>query len=81
MPRYTTLISVAELKALQAAGEPLMVFDCSFDLMKPEAGEQSYLASHIPGAVYANLDTALSARHGAPGPTGTLTAPGMWLAR
>ena len=74
MPRYTTLISVAELKALQAAGEPLMVFDCSFDLMKPEAGEQSYLASHIPGAVYANLDTALSARHGAPGPTGTLTA-------
>ena len=30
-----------------------MVFDCSFDLMKPAAGEQQYLQAHIPGAVYA----------------------------
>jgi thiosulfate/3-mercaptopyruvate sulfurtransferase len=71
---YTTLISVEQLQALQHGGQPLMVFDCSFELMNPEAGEQHYLAAHIPGAVYANLDTALSARHGAPGPGGTLTA-------
>ena len=37
-----------------------MVFDCSFDLMNPAAGEEQYRKAHIPGAVYANLDTDLS---------------------
>ena len=37
-----------------------MVFDCSFDLMNPAAGEEQYRQAHIPGAVYAHLDTALS---------------------
>jgi len=67
---YTTLISVDALAALQTSGAPLMVFDCSFDLMKPEAGAQQYRAAHIPGAVYANLDTDLSAKHGVPGAHG-----------
>ncbi|MDP2769978.1 MAG: rhodanese-like domain-containing protein, partial [Giesbergeria sp.] len=71
---YTTLISVPELQALASSGAPLMVFDCSFDLTAPAAGEQQYLAEHIPGAVYAHLDNALSARHGAPGATGTIVA-------
>jgi thiosulfate/3-mercaptopyruvate sulfurtransferase len=57
---YTTLITAEELKALRASGAPLMVFDCSFDLMNPAAGEEQYRQAHIPGAVYANLDTALS---------------------
>lgn len=69
---YTTLISVPELQALQASGAPLMVFDCSFDLAQPSAGAQQYEAAHIPGAVYAHLDTALSALHGAPGAHGTV---------
>jgi thiosulfate/3-mercaptopyruvate sulfurtransferase len=56
----TTLISVDELKALQASGAPLMIFDCSFELMNPAAGEEAYRQAHIPGAVYANLDTDLS---------------------
>ena len=59
---FTTLIDVAQLKALQSSGAPLMVFDCSFDLMNPQAGPQMYQESHIPGAVYAHLDTALSAK-------------------
>ncbi len=59
---HTTLISVEQLQALQASGAPLMVLDCTFDLMKPELGEQQYREAHIPGAVYANLDTALSAK-------------------
>jgi thiosulfate/3-mercaptopyruvate sulfurtransferase len=67
---FTTLVSAAELRALQAAGTPLMVFDCSFDLMKPESGAQQYAASHIPGALHADLDTALSAKHGKPGAHG-----------
>ena len=57
---YTTLISAEQLMALQGSGTPLMVFDCSFDLMNPAAGEEQYRKAHIPGAVYANLDTALS---------------------
>jgi len=57
---YTTLISALQLKALQASGAPLMIFDCSFDLMNPAAGEEQYRKAHVPGAVYANLDTALS---------------------
>jgi thiosulfate/3-mercaptopyruvate sulfurtransferase len=57
---YTTLISASELRAVQAGGRPLMIFDCSFDLMNPAAGEEQYRKAHIPGAVYANLDTDLS---------------------
>ena len=67
---YTTLVSVEQLRELQAAKARLMVFDCSFDLMKPEAGAQQYAAAHIPGAVYANLDSDLSAKHGVPGAQG-----------
>jgi thiosulfate/3-mercaptopyruvate sulfurtransferase len=57
---YTTLISADELKHLQASDVPLMIFDCSFELMNPAAGEEQYRKSHIPGAVYADLDSALS---------------------
>ena len=75
---YTTLISAEQLQALMAGrlASQLRVFDCSFDLMAPHAGEQQYLTSHIPGAIYANLETALSARHGVPGAHGVITASG-----
>ena len=73
---YTTLISADQLQALIKSGQPLRMFDCSFDLMQPHAGEQHYLASHIPGAIHADLETALSARHGVPGAHGVLTATG-----
>ncbi|RYX95225.1 MAG: sulfurtransferase [Comamonadaceae bacterium] len=74
---YTTLISVEQLRALETGSQPHMVFDCTFDLMQPHIGEQQYLESHIPGAVYANLDTALSARHGVnPGTGSVLVATG-----
>ena len=56
---YTTLISAEQLQALVASAKPLRIFDCTFDLMKPNAGQEQYLASHIPGAVYANLDLSL----------------------
>ena len=36
---FTTLISVTELQALQTSDTPMMVFDCTFDLMKPETGQ------------------------------------------
>ena len=60
---YTTILSVAQLQSLQHSGQPFMVFDCSFDLVQPDAGEQQYRAAHIPGAVYAHLNKHLSAVH------------------
>ena len=47
----TTLITVAELQALAASGQPHMVFDCSCDLMQPETGPAQYREAHIPGAI------------------------------
>ena len=61
---YTTLISAAELQALQASGQALMVFDCSFDLTQPTAGNSQFDALHVAGAQRADLDRHLSA-HGA----------------
>lgn len=69
---YTTLISAPQLAALRANATPLMVFDCSFELADPNAGLAQYLSAHIPGAVYAHLDSALSALHGAPGANGVV---------
>lgn len=59
---YTTLISAQQLAALKPRqnSQPLTIFDCSFDLTQPAAGHAHYLASHIPGALYASLDTAMS---------------------
>ena len=74
MTPYTTLISATDLQSLIASGAPLMIFDCSFDLAHPAAGAGQYAEAHIPGAVYADLNNDLSAKHGVPGATGTLIA-------
>lgn len=60
---YTTLISADQLQALLASDRPLMVFDCSFDLMKPQSGDALFAQAHIPGAVRADLDRDLSAKN------------------
>ena len=59
---YTHLISADELKALQAGGAPLMVFDCSFDLADPAKADALFADLHIAGAVQAHLDRDLSAK-------------------
>ena len=67
---YHTLISAEELQALlkseyllTQSAQPVMVFDCTFDLMKPELGQQQFDESHISGAVYVNLDKHLSSKN------------------
>jgi thiosulfate/3-mercaptopyruvate sulfurtransferase len=57
---YSTLISAEALLDLQAAGAPLVLLDCGFDLGDPEAGARAYAAAHLPGAQYAHLDRDLS---------------------
>ncbi|AHX12628.1 sulfurtransferase [Dyella jiangningensis] len=65
MTAKTTLISVDELAALPV--DVALIVDCRFDLMAPGTGdrdpgkgERDYREAHIPGAVYASLDTDLS---------------------
>ena len=61
---YSTLISVEQLTNLVSSSEKsLMIFDCTFDLMKPELGQQQFDESHIPGAIYVNLDKHLSSKN------------------
>jgi thiosulfate/3-mercaptopyruvate sulfurtransferase len=59
---YSTLISAIQLQQLFANGAPCMVFDCSFDLNQPDAGQAMYAQTHIAGAVYADLNRSLSAK-------------------
>jgi thiosulfate/3-mercaptopyruvate sulfurtransferase len=62
---YDLLISAGQLQALAASNAPLRIFDCTFDLADAAVGHQQYLQAHIPGAVYAHLDSALSDKQGA----------------
>ena len=59
-PMHTTLISAQQLRALQASSEDWLLFDCSFDLMNPTAGDAQFLEAHLPGARRADLDQHLS---------------------
>ena len=62
---HTTLITAPQLQQLVASGSPLRVMDCSFELMKPDAGQALFEAEHIPGSVYVHLDHHLSDKTGA----------------
>ena len=61
--QYSTLIDAAALAPL-LRDPAVAVIDCRFDLAKPAAGREAYLAAHIPGARYAGLDDVLSAAAG-----------------
>ena len=58
---YTHLISVDQLKALQASGAPLMVFDCSSELGNPAKADEMFADKHIAGSQQAHLERDLSA--------------------
>jgi thiosulfate/3-mercaptopyruvate sulfurtransferase len=53
------LIGPAELKTHLDDPE-WVIFDCRHDLKDPSWGERQYQESHVPGAVFAPVDTALS---------------------
>jgi thiosulfate/3-mercaptopyruvate sulfurtransferase len=59
MRAFTTLIDVDNLAA-SLGHEDLALFDCRFELGKPEWGASEYARSHIPGAQYLHLDRDLS---------------------
>jgi thiosulfate/3-mercaptopyruvate sulfurtransferase len=64
---YTTLIESAALAA-HLNDPSWIVVDCRHDLMNLAAGREAYAAGHIPGALFADMETGLSgARHDANG--------------
>lgn len=67
-----SLISVEEL-ARRLHGDDLRLADVRWSLARPGGGRADYLASHLPGAVFVDLDADLSAppgpgRHPLPDP-------------
>ena len=71
---HTTLIDAPTARGRLA--DPGWVFvDCRFDIRDVERGPREYRASHIQGAVYADLDKDLSGPHG-PGPHGAPSPAG-----
>jgi thiosulfate/3-mercaptopyruvate sulfurtransferase len=69
-----TLIEAEALEPLLGSRR-LRLFDCRFDLARPESGRQRYLDEHLPGAVYADINrdlsrpaTPTSGRHPLPAP-------------
>jgi thiosulfate/3-mercaptopyruvate sulfurtransferase len=51
----------AENLAERLEDNALRIFDCRFDLLRPEAGQANFHDEHIPGAAYADLNRDLSA--------------------
>jgi thiosulfate/3-mercaptopyruvate sulfurtransferase len=63
---FPLVIQTFELQTLLASNTECVVFDCSFDLANPQAGEQAFAQEHIAGALYAHLDRDLSAKGDVP---------------
>lgn len=57
---YTTLITAEQLQQLMSSGTPLRVFDCTYELLNPDAGQAQFETEHIPGSVHVHLDRHLS---------------------
>jgi thiosulfate/3-mercaptopyruvate sulfurtransferase len=77
---FETLISCADLYS-NLHKQDWVIVDCRFDLAQPDWGFSEYQVLHIPGTVYASLDTDLAApitsvsgRHPLPEPAAFLSA-------
>ena len=55
------LITTNQLQELLDSGANVWICDCRFDLAKESAGREAYAQGHIPGAIFVDLDTDLSA--------------------
>ena len=64
---YKTLISASQLAA-HIDDPKWVVVDCRHDLVNLAAGRDGYAIGHLPGAVFADIETVLSGtKHGADG--------------
>lgn len=88
-PLPSPLISASALHALWAAGDTVVLLDCSSDLMDTSAGRRAHAAGHLPGAHHADLGRDLSGpipaagsiqggRHPLPSPHDFAVCLGRW---
>jgi len=70
---FKTILSATELNN-NLDSPDWAIMDCRFDLDNPELGHQEYLAGHIPGSLYINLNQDLSSEI-IPGKTGRHPLP------
>lgn len=75
-----TLIQAEELASLLGDAR-LRIFDCRFDLARPTYGRTAYLDEHLPGAIYADLNTDLSSAATATSGRHPLPSPAWFEAR
>ena len=75
-----TLIEAEALASLLGDAR-LRVFDCRFDLARPAYGRAAYAEEHVPGAIFADLNTDLSAPVTATSGRHPLPAPEVFAAR
>ncbi|PYC86169.1 sulfurtransferase [Streptomyces tateyamensis] len=74
MDKTSALISVEELAAALAGEQPPVLLDIRWQLGGPP-GREDYLAGHLPGAHFLELDGELSAPPGPPGEGGRHPLP------
>ena len=74
----TPLITANQLEEILNSGENVLLCDCRFDLVNPEAGRKAYEESHIPGAIYVDLDQDLSGIKSGSNGRHPLPSPEAW---
>lgn len=74
----TPLISANQLEEIINSGENVLLCDCRFDLVDPQAGRKSYEESHIPGAIHVDLDQDLSGSKNGLNGRHPLPSPEAW---
>ncbi|WP_114662956.1 sulfurtransferase [Polynucleobacter necessarius] len=74
----TPLITANQLEEIFNSGEEVLLCDCRFDLVDPLAGKKAYEESHIPGAIYVDLDHDLSGQKNGRNGRHPLPSPEDW---
>ena len=74
----TPLITTNQLEEIINSGENVLLCDCRFDLVDPLAGKLAYEESHIPGAIYVDLDHDLSGNKTGANGRHPLPSPEAW---
>ena len=71
----------AEALAERLDDPRLAIFDCRFDLARPDSGRERYEDEHLPGAIYADLNRDLSGPVSSVSGRHPLPEPGDFAAR
>ncbi len=72
------LITPNQLEELVNTGADILICDCRFDLVNPNAGREAYNTGHILGAIYVDLDHDLSAAKTGSNGRHPLPSPQAW---